>query len=617
MAPVRNNKGSFSVVAYQGDAKTLLAFNLDQSATKKLAGFTIQYTTADGESHFIHNKLQFEKLVGHAHDPSEPAYSSINAPIHKFRWIHVPGSVHQGLKPFLGQYTYTVTPRYFDKNSLLLPLDSDQSVSVPIDVVPFQKGNLRLGFARGFTQSEAFVTHFGKNALIRPKGNELLFDTSQISGSNAKGDKFTFSEEYDWLGWTAREQVFSLLNEVLQDASLRVDMFAYDLNESDVMKILLRLATQGRVRVILDNAALHHNSKDTDNLTPKPEDQFEQAFVNQMQGEAAILRGKFGRYAHDKIFIVSNNHGPIKVLTGSTNFSITGLYVNSNHVILFDEPEVATVYAKVFEEAWNGKVSKKVFQTSELARRPFQTNVSTVPPTQITFSPHLSGDVDDILSSIVNCINAEAARPQGGSILFAVMELDNGNSPVYEALCSLHENQSIFSYGISDNPKGIYMYKPGNKTGVLVSGKPASTVLPPPFDQVRGVGAGHQVHHKFVICGFNQPDAVVFCGSSNLASGGEAANGDNLLTIHDPDVATAFAIEALGLVDHFIFLDNAATGGKGSTPSKRRLTPAAIPASSLKHAAIAAGWFLSTDDLWTKPYYDPTDLKYVDRMLFG
>ena len=49
------------------------------------------------------------------------------------------------------------------------------------------KGNLRLGFARGFTQSQAFVNHFGKNALIRPKTPDLLFDTSQLSGTNAQG----------------------------------------------------------------------------------------------------------------------------------------------------------------------------------------------------------------------------------------------------------------------------------------------------------------------------------------------------------------------------------------------------------------------------------------------
>jgi hypothetical protein len=42
MAGVTAKKGSLSVTAYRGDAKTLLAFNLDKQSAKNLAGFTIQ-----------------------------------------------------------------------------------------------------------------------------------------------------------------------------------------------------------------------------------------------------------------------------------------------------------------------------------------------------------------------------------------------------------------------------------------------------------------------------------------------------------------------------------------------------------------------------------------------
>lgn len=611
MTLVRSSKGTFSVTAYMGDAKTLLAFNLDKASTKNLAGFTIACAPDGQPPYFLHNQLQFETPADHTQDPKEPPNSSINAPVHKFRWLHVPGLVHQGLKPFMGKYTYTVTPRYFDAKKSLLPLDQNLSVSVDIDVVPFMKGSLRLGFARGFTQSQAFVHHFGKNALIRPNGNELLFDTSQLSGSNAQGDKYTFAEEYEWLGFTAHDRIFELLNQVLQDPSLHLDMFAYDLNEPDLIKLVLQLGDQGRARVILDNAALHHNTG-----KPRPEDQFETLFRATKQGQGCIKRGKFGRYAHDKVFIVSNAAGPIRVLTGSTNFSVTGVYVNSNHVLVFEEAEVAQAYSKVFEEAWKDGVSKSAFQASPLSKAPFRSTSPSVPPMEITFSPHTTKDVTTILQGVADRVAVEGAKKTGGSVLFAVMELDNGTSPIYTALNALHQNQSIFSFGISDNPSGIVLYKPGTATGVLVTGKPASTVLPPPFDQVPGIGFGHQVHHKFVVCGFNQPDAVVYCGSSNLANGGEEANGDNLLAIHDADVATAFAIEALGLVDHFNFLDRYATGGKGTTTKKK--TPSAKKVSSAPaQAAVSAGWFISTDDRWTQPYFNPKDLKWADRVLFG
>lgn len=612
MTSVSNTKGKFLVRAYTGDAKTLLAFNLDKASTRDLAGFTIDCAPEGQPPYYLHNQLQFEKPGDHAQDPKEPPNSSINAPIHKFRWIHVPGLVHQGLKPFMGKYTYTVTPRYFDGKRSLLPVDPSLSVSVDTDVAPFVKGNLRLGFARGFTQSQAFVHHFGKKALIRPKTKELLFDTFQVSGANAQGAKYTFANEYEWLGFTARERIFELLNEVLQDAALHLDVFAYDLNEPDLLKILLQLANQGRVRVILDNASLHHNAKGS-----KAEDQFEKEFTKVKKGNAAILRGKFGRYAHDKVFITSNAQGPLKVLTGSTNFSLTGIYVNSNHVLVFDDKEVAEVYSNVFDESWSDHLSRAAFQKSSLATGVFTLASPAVSPTSITFSPHSAADAAKVLDGVVKRIAAEGAKKTGGSVLFAVMEIDNGTSPVYQALNDIHQNQSIFSFGISDNPKGICLYKPGAKTGLLVSGKPAGTVLPPPFDQVPGVGLGHQVHHKFVVCGFNRADAMVYCGSSNLARGGEEANGDNLLAIHDSDVATVFAIEALGLVDHFNFLDKCATGGKGSKASQKKDAKLKKPPISPKHAAVFAGWFLSTSDRWVKPYFDPKDLKCADRILFG
>ena len=75
----------------------------------------------------------------------------------------------------------------------------------------------------------------------------------------------------------------------------------------------------------------------------------------------------------------------------------------------------------------------------------------------------------------------------------------------------------------------------------------------------------------------------MYCGSSNLASGGEAANGDSLLAIHDADVATAFAIEGPGLVDHYNFLDRMANPKKAA-PKKKPATAAAAQASPTKKA---------------------------------
>jgi hypothetical protein len=607
MTVITKSTKNISVSAYTGDAKTLLAFNLpDKKSTKNLAGFTV-LCEPDGQTpFFLLNTLQFEKPGDHTQNPKEPANSSINAPFHKFRWLHVPGSVHQGLKPFFGKYTYTVTARYFDDKHSLLPIDPALSVSVTVNVGPFRKKGLELGFTRGFTQSQAFVHHFGLKALIRPTGKELLFDTTQVSGTDAEGNKYTYEEEYEWLGYTARERIFDLLNEVLNDATLNVDVFAYDLNEPDLMKILLKLAKQGRIRVFLDDAALHHSTSE-----PKPEDQFETLFAQAAKKPAEIKRAHFSRYAHDKVFIVSKNGVAVKVLTGSTNFSVTGLYVNSNHVLVFTDGKVAAKYAELFQTAWDidwtlkGALAK--FVATPLSSGTFSVATASSPRMEITFAPHDATFAEQILNDVATRVTSEGKKAKRvGSVLFAVMQVDNGTSPVYTALSNVHADERIFSFGISDTTSGIALYTPGRKTGVLVTGKPAKTQLPPPFNQVPSVGLGHQIHHKFVVCGFNGDDPVVYCGSSNLALGGEENNGDNLLAIQDGDVATVFAIEALALVDHFQFLDRSS----GGTTTK-------APAALKSQAAIAAGWFLSTSDKWAAPYFDAGDLHNVDRVMFG
>ena len=433
----------------------------------------------------------------------------------------------------------------------------------------------------------------------------MIFDTSLVSGKDAMGQEYTFEDQYQWLGFTARQRITELLDEVIADKTLTLDVFAYDLNEPDIVQRLLTLAKRGSVRIILDNAALHH-----DKTKPKPEDQFETLFTAAAKSPSQILRGHFTRYAHDKVFIVSKGGKARKVLTGSTNLSVTGLYVNSNHVLVFDDPVIAGKYAEVFNIALADKTSTSKFTKTPLSLGVFTPSSNSA--IEITFAPHDETTAATILDAMAARITAEGKKSAGtGSVLFAVMDVAGGSGPVLPALKALHASANVFSYGISDNPGGIALYKPGNKTGVLVTGKPTRTKLPPPFSQVPGVGIGHQVHHKFVVCGFNGNAPVVYCGSSNLALGGEEANGDNLLAVHDEDVATVFALEALALVDHFDFLDSVQTG-----PTTKK-TKNSQPDPSQPQAAIDAGWFLSTTDWWTGKYYDANDLKNADRQLFA
>jgi len=602
----QTNPDGFSVKAWQGDAKTLLAFNFaDETKAQKLAGFSIMVQPHGYRAYYLFNSLVLPPVTTGKNavlqSDTNPK-SSANAPIQKFRWLHIPGSFHQDDSVFYGVYTYTIIPRYFGDDSLLAPMDSALSVTVDVQVTPFSKGQVQLGFTRGFTQSQAFTHKFGNQALFHPAGKDLIFDTNGVAGTNAAGQTYTFLQEYQWSGFTARTCIFDVLNAVGADSSLTIDVFAYDLNEPDLVKILLQLAAAGRIRVILDNATLHH-------APGVPEDAFEQQFNSKAVLPAAIMRGKFGRFAHDKIFIVYKAGKPVKVLTGSTNFSVTGMYVNSNHVLVFNNADVAQLYSNVFNEVWNDKVSES-FNGSSFAGGAFEFNEVGLPKMSVTFSPHTAGVALTTLTGVVNTINAATS-----SVFFAVMDITAGSGPVFDALKKLHSNQNIFSYGISDSPgQSVTLYRPGNKEGVLVGGKPGTTILPPPFEKERPITIGHQIHHKFIICDFNTDNAVVWCGSSNLALGGEEANGDNLIQIHDTDVATVFALEAMALVDHFDFR-------YANMAPKTNVAPTSVKGSDRTMNAAApidsAPLYLYDNDSWAMRYFEQTDLHFTDRELFG
>ena len=65
-----------------------------------------------------------------------------------------------------------------------------------------------------------------------------------------------------------------------------------------------------------------------------------------------MVRGKYLSISHSKIFIQKYNNKPVKVLTGSANFSTNGLYINANHIIIFHNMKVAQAYEDVFNASF-------------------------------------------------------------------------------------------------------------------------------------------------------------------------------------------------------------------------------------------------------------------------
>jgi phosphatidylserine/phosphatidylglycerophosphate/cardiolipin synthase-like enzyme len=177
--------------------------------------------------------------------------------------------------------------------------------------------------------------------------------------------------------------------------------------------------------------------------------------------------------------------------------------------------------------------------------------------------------------------------------MYAIMAFGTGTGPVLDALRHLTADEGVFWFGMRQSSAGISVIRPDRNVGMFADFAFLKNQVPKPFRAEFSGGQGQVIHHKFVVVDFNDSKPVVFTGSSNLAAGGEKQNGDNLLAIHDASIATAFAVEAVRLIDHYQFR------------------------VAMKHATSSRPLELKPDEArWWAPYYDEAHAKFRDRRLF-
>src|SRR5262249_14926319 len=163
-----------------------------------------------------------------------------------------------------------------------------------------------------------------------------------------------------------------------------------------------------RLRLYQDDSKIH--------VGPKAMEPRALALLRKSAGADNIRTGHFKRFSHNKVFIKKRRNVAEKVLAGSANFSVRGLYVQANNVFVFDNPDVAQLYEEAFDQAFNDPHD---FAHSPIGEGWHDIHETGLPKLSICFSPHTSGDVS--LDRV-----AEAIRNAKSSILFAIMDLSGG-----------------------------------------------------------------------------------------------------------------------------------------------------------------------------------------------
>ena len=556
----KESVGGLTFKLYRGEGVALLAFDLDQAlATDDFVGFSIE-VQYPGSTHWgaLKNRLHFD----YPPDLRRPrSFRSTEAPFQKFRWIHVPTEVKQG------EFRYRVTACYMNAaGKLHTGAQVENAISLEPQTID---GFLNVGFTRGFASSQAYADRFNNEAGILP-----------VPGSSAAAsldhDMAPFEKNYAWLGFEVRRLIIDVLDRVAADPLLTLDALIYESKEPDVLRRLEAL--RNRVRAIVD-----------DHGEQREEGSAETVSANRLVAAGAeVKRMHLGRQQHNKVMIVRRNGQPVRVLTGSTNFSLRGLYIQANNALVFDSPEVAAKYGELFDAYWT---SPKKFRQNPLSQQWWVVRDEADSRVSLCFSPHSDSSLS--LNPIARTIEEAES-----SVLYSIVFLNQLTGDVRQALDELMD-RSLFSYGVAQRVSGLTVNKPDGSRGLLPFAYLAENAPEPFKAEWSGQTTGHSnmVHHKFLVKDFNGDRPAVYTGSSNMADGGEKSNGDNLICIEDRKVAIAYAIEALRLFDHFHFRVNAQEPG---VLQKLRLAKPPAPG----------------EKPWFAQYYRIGHVKERDRKLF-
>jgi phosphatidylserine/phosphatidylglycerophosphate/cardiolipin synthase-like enzyme len=478
-------------------------------------GFAIESKPPDSNQFFaLNNRLTFSSTDS-GDNPIK--FSTLVAPIQKFRWIHFPRNANLD-----GAFTYRVTPVFMDEEDRLsqgVPQEAD--IELRRETYP---GQVNVTFTRGFVSSQAFVDKYEKFGPIK-----TLLPATANAGLTFKATHPKKDEALAWMGFEARETILELLDQARKEkADVRV--VAYDLSEPEVVGRLEKL--KKKLRIIIDDSAEHGKpgSGETQSATR----------LTQTAGAANVKRQHMTKLQHNKMIIV-NGTTTKKVVFGSTNLSWRGLYVQANNAFVVEGKKAVELALAAFDNYFDNEATFRDSASAQLVSLGLD-NIDA----KVAFSPHSTAN------ALLDTIGADIGQTTS-CLFYSLAFLSITPGVIKETLKTVSKKPGIFVYGIADKKVGgIDLQMPnGNIAPVFAAALEKN--VPAPFNKEPAGGGGNRMHHKFVVIDFDKPTARVYLGSYNFSIPADKSNGENLLVIRDRRIAVSYTVEALRIFDHYHF----------------------------------------------------------------
>jgi phosphatidylserine/phosphatidylglycerophosphate/cardiolipin synthase-like enzyme len=348
------------------------------------------------------------------------------------------------------------------------------------------------------TQEQKDATPFPTSVINNGSGTSVL---TPIPGGYDGGwfqlyftSPINTQDESRFVGSPVENAVVNLLNSATQT----IDGAFYEMNSQPITDALINAHERGvRVRIVTDGEfGLEQPDTTVDQL--------------EFAGIQVKSDGARKAFMHNKFFVVDGTF----VWTGSTNFTHNDLYNNNNNSILIRSSKLAQNYATEFEELFGGKFGS--------------TSAKTIPNPAVTIDGTLvetifesEGDAPTRLAELFN--SASSVQFMAFSFTEGLRYNDNGSErSLMDLLVQRFNGGGLALQGIVEASSRRFV------APLYCAGM-----------DVKQDGNPDVLHHKvFIIDG-----SIVVMGSFNFSQNASTDNDENMLIIHNRDLAQAYLEE--------------------------------------------------------------------------
>ncbi len=317
-----------SLEVYDNSDHTCLVWlPTDLNPIPQCRGFAIRRSLNDAAPTFLHN------YVGFADGQNPPAQGEEwKWPIQRYLWwdytVNVGDSVQYDVIPVVGSNAQSL--------SLANELASPQS---PVLRITGQAGrSVSAYFNRGIIASQWVAKE-----LAAEEKNQQVNRTALMSVVQKPNDPLR-----NGLSGLLRPQILKMMQDVKAQGG-KAFAALYELNDPELLDAMRAIGTD--FNLILGNGA----------FKPPDNDENEQIRAQLKQQKQINVFDRLvpsGHFAHNKILICCDKNGKAQqVLSGSTNWTVTGLCTQANNGLIINDPQVADAYLQQWErlhQAGNG-----------------------------------------------------------------------------------------------------------------------------------------------------------------------------------------------------------------------------------------------------------------------